>query len=224
MSIYAGPEIPQTGLVLCLDAANAKSYPGSGTTWTDLSGSNNNGTLVGTPTYDNSGYFSFDFTDDVINIADSSSLSFTDNIFTINFWAYFNVVNIIQGVIGKRGWEYSIYAESNTLYFYTWNPAGSGVYAITTTIEAAKWYNFTFTANGTTAYLYKNGSFLSSYNKTANNMGNTTAILTIGRGGAAATGNAYMNGRISNVSFYSRYLTAQEVSQNFNALRGRYGI
>ena len=51
MSAYSGPEISNDGLVLCLDAANFKSYPGTGTTWTDLSGLGNNGTLTNGPTY-----------------------------------------------------------------------------------------------------------------------------------------------------------------------------
>ena len=54
MGVFAGPEIVEDGLVLALDAGNTKSYPGSGTTWTDLSGNGNNGTFVGTTTFDSS--------------------------------------------------------------------------------------------------------------------------------------------------------------------------
>lgn len=223
MSLGHGASIVTNGLALHLDAANIKSYPGTGTTWVDLSGNGNNGTLVGNPLY-TSGYFSFDFIDDVINVADSSSLSFPNNIFTINIWVYFNAVNVTQGVIGKRGWEYSIHAISNQLNFYAWSSAGNVVYAMSTPIEALTWYNFTFTANGSTAFLYRNGSLLNSYNKTIETMSDTSVGLTIGRGGEASTGNAYMNGRVSNVTMYSRFLTSSEIQQNFNALRGRYGI
>jgi len=51
MSVFAGPEIVDSGLTLCLDAGNPVSYPGSGTTWRDVSGQLNNGILVGNPTF-----------------------------------------------------------------------------------------------------------------------------------------------------------------------------
>jgi hypothetical protein len=51
MSIYAGPDIADSGLTLCLDAGNPVSYPGSGTTWRDVSGQGNNGILVDGPTF-----------------------------------------------------------------------------------------------------------------------------------------------------------------------------
>jgi len=59
MAVYAGPEIVDNGLVLYLDAANQKSYPGSGTTWNDLSGRENHHTLTGSPIY-GSGRFTLD--------------------------------------------------------------------------------------------------------------------------------------------------------------------
>ena len=79
MSAYSGPEIANDGLVLALDAANPRSYPGSGTTWTDLSGNGNNGTLVNVPTYSNAngGSIVFDGVDDYV----SGSIS------TINSWS-----------------------------------------------------------------------------------------------------------------------------------------
>ena len=227
MATLYNPRIVTDGLVLCLDAANAKSYPGSGTTWYDLSGNGNNGTLVNGPTFnsDNNGFLGFDFTNDVVEISDANSLSFIDNIFTFNFWVNFNAVNVTQGVIGKRGWEYSIHTTgSNILYFYCWNTSGSIVYVLSSTIEENKWYNFVFTADGTTSYLYRNGLFIGSGAKSGNNMGNTTAILTVGRGGQSSTGNAFLNGKISSVMFYSSFFNLQEVQQNFQALRGRYGI
>jgi hypothetical protein len=69
MGLSHSPSIATNGLVLCLDAANRKSYPGSGTTWTDLSGNGNNGTLTNGPTYSsaNGGSLSFDGTNDVVN-------------------------------------------------------------------------------------------------------------------------------------------------------------
>ena len=69
MSLSRGPKIVTNGLVLYLDAANKKSYPGSGTTWTDLSGNNNTGTLTNGPTFDsnNGGSIVFDGTNDYVS-------------------------------------------------------------------------------------------------------------------------------------------------------------
>jgi len=76
MGAAAGPDIVEDGLVLCLDAANPKSYPGSGNTWTDLRGNGNDGTLVNGVGYDsaNNGSMVFDGVDDSIQ---SSNLAGT---------------------------------------------------------------------------------------------------------------------------------------------------
>ena len=74
MGAFAGPEIAESGLVLALDAGNLKSYPGSGTTWTDLSGGGNTGTLTNGPTYSsaNGGSLVFDGTNDYISLSSSN--------------------------------------------------------------------------------------------------------------------------------------------------------
>ena len=66
MAIIDGPRIPTSGLIFYLDAANTRSYPGSGTTWTDLSGNGNTGTLTNGPTYSsaNGGQIVFDGSND----------------------------------------------------------------------------------------------------------------------------------------------------------------
>lgn len=71
MALAHSPKIITDGLVLCLDAGNTKSYPGSGTTWTDLSGQGNNGTITGA-VYSN-GYFDFDAANDDDNGTNSGS-------------------------------------------------------------------------------------------------------------------------------------------------------
>ena len=81
MGVYAGPDIVENGLVLCLDAANSKSYPGSGTAWTDLSATGRNGTIFQASFSDNS--LTFDGTDDKVNL--SSGFSITNN-FRVELW------------------------------------------------------------------------------------------------------------------------------------------
>ena len=77
MGVFAGPEVVEDGLVLALDAGNTKSYPGSGTTWTDLSGNGNNGTLTNGPTYSssNGGSIVFDGVNDFVDISNSFQVS-----------------------------------------------------------------------------------------------------------------------------------------------------
>jgi hypothetical protein len=93
MSIGYGPRVVTDGLVLALDAADTNSYPGSGTTWNDLSGNGNTGTLTNGPTYssDNGGSIVFDGTNDYVplvnNLGDPQQ-------FTIEFWAYPTELNI----------------------------------------------------------------------------------------------------------------------------------
>jgi hypothetical protein len=105
MALAHSPSIVTSGLVLCLDAANPKSYPGSGTTWTDLSGNGNNGTLVNGPTYSsvNGGSIVFDGSNDYISTAYSIG---TVSQQSISCW------------ISKTNLQYSlILASSASLYY-----------------------------------------------------------------------------------------------------------
>ncbi len=89
--MFTGPNIITNGLILELDAANRKSYPGSGTTWTDLSGNGNTGTLTNGPTFSsaNGGSIVFDGVDDYVNCGNASSLNFErTNSFSFCFWIY----------------------------------------------------------------------------------------------------------------------------------------
>ena len=85
MAVGYNPRIVTDGLVLALDAANTKSYGGSGTTWTDLNGRGNDGTISGA-TYNSDGYFSFDSTDDLVTIPNSSDLTFGTGEFAVEIW------------------------------------------------------------------------------------------------------------------------------------------
>ena len=89
MSLFHSPRIVTDGLVLCLDAGNTKSYPGSGTTWTDLSGRRNNGTLTNGPTFDsaNGGSIVFDGTNDTVSIPASANQVFGTGDYTLEWWS-----------------------------------------------------------------------------------------------------------------------------------------
>jgi len=88
--MYYGPKIVTSGLVLCLDAANKRSYPGTGTTWTDLSGNSNNGTLINGPTFNagNQGGIVFDGTNDYISIGSQNIVGTGTSPFSVELCIY----------------------------------------------------------------------------------------------------------------------------------------
>ena len=230
MSVVADPNIVLSGLVLCLDAANPKSYPGSGTTWTDVSGNGNNGTLTNGPTYSSAdgGSLVFNGSTTYVTVPDSPLLSFTNNIFTFDYWVKFNTVASI-GVLGKMTtWEYAFRSStSGVLQFITWNLSGTQVYASpstpSTNVSTSTWYHHLSTADGTTNTIYVNGVLVATATRSTNTMGDGTNPLILGAGGDAG-GWKYLDGNLSTVKIYNRYFSAAEAAQNFNALRGRYGI
>ena len=125
MGAYAGPDISESGLVLALDAADRNSYPGSGTTWTDLSGNGNNGTLTNGPTYNsgNLGSLVFDGSNDQVNL---SLFSITNN-FSVELWFSPEATHEIDGqstsgIGGVSGQKYIIGAS-----FVSSPDAGSGI-------------------------------------------------------------------------------------------------
>jgi hypothetical protein len=225
MGVFAGVEINESGLVLALDAGNTKSYPGSGTTWTDLSGNGNTGTLTLGPTYNsaNGGSIVFDGTNDFIDFTSDSNLLPTAGL-TVSVW--------FKTTVGDR---WLVTKTSNTLvngYALSGNSivagnfffAVSGVSVVTpgSAITGA-WFNLVGTWTPSTSLLvYQNSIQVAS---------NTTSIpasiidpsfpLEIGRDPVAG---APWNGNIAQVSIYNRALSAAEIQQNFNALRGRFGI
>jgi hypothetical protein len=86
MGLFHAPFLPPDGLVMALDPNNIKSYPGTGTTIFDMSGSSNNGTLTNGPTFNSNGYISYDGSNDIVSIPNSTSSNLTDN-FTVCMWA-----------------------------------------------------------------------------------------------------------------------------------------
>lgn len=209
------------GLVLCLDAGNVKSYPGSGTTWTDLSGLGNTGTLTNGPTYSssNGGSIVFDGTDDVVAFASSSIISGTQN-FTVEAIVKSNNTNSPDYIFGNYGvgnsggLEVYFYLQKFYLYF-------NGGYTISnSTVLSNTWYIATFTRSGNTTSIYINGVL----DTTGTNSTSITTNLSYRIGNGPDYNSEIYAGNIAKVSVYNRALTSSEISQNFNALRGRYGI
>ena len=223
MGIAYNTSIVRDGLVLYLDAANKKSYPATGTTWNDLSGNGRNGTLTNNPSYSslNSGSIIFDGTDDFVQC--SGSVTATEATFLC--WIRRNGdQGGYDGILFSRGSSVTgmmfqssnqlAYAWNNAINTYTWN---SGL-----TIPDLTWcmVAVSVTSTSATAYLCQS-SGITSVTNTVSHTSTTLDNIKLGQddfGGRLFTGN------IALAQLYNRALTAAEITQNFNALRGRYNV
>ena len=226
MSISYNPRIVTDGLVLYLDAGNTKSYPGSGTTWTDLSGNSNNGSLQNMDGTNldsaNGGSLTFDGTNDYVSV---SNVQPGTNDFTISVWVYKNnnTSNDYVWDFGANGGTLSSGTSVGGYGFRYYNATlgtGSNMYTQGTIPNINEWYEVTITRNSGTSTMYVNGQSITSSSGDTHNISSTT--LYIGRYGGG-TGYEH-DGKMSNFKIYNKALTPQEIQQNFNALRGRFGI
>jgi hypothetical protein len=222
MSLTHSLKIVTNGLVLCLDAGSKKSYAGTGNVWRDLSGNGNDGTLTNGPTFStaNRGCIVFDGINDFV----PSSLPLPiSNSFTISVWVKNNTLlsNTVQryvSIISEIGViRYDGFLSQGQLHFYIKTSGTFKQIRVNNALQTNVWYYLVGTWDGTTQSLYKNGSQIFSQNP----------------GGTLDNGalNYYLsapdeplNGNMGQVCIYNRAITVEEVSQNFNATRGRYGI
>jgi len=231
MAVSAGPNIIEDGLVLCLDAANKRSYPGSGTTWTDLSGNGNSGTLTNGPTYDTGslGSISFDGINDYCDVGNTLTNGFTE--MTISVFAKTITLSAFEYIITK----YSFFSDSGWTLYTT--PDGALGFDMrndtstyrsvrtTQTYEANKYFHMTAVRELTRMVIYVNGAQAAEAAITSGqtNQFDNTRKLAMGAL-LSDTTTSYSQITIANCSIYNRALSQEEIKQNFNALRGRYGI
>jgi len=223
--------IVRDGLVLHLDAANVKSYPGSGTTWTDLSGNGRNGVLTNGPTYSN-GYLVFDGTNDRVVITNNELARIGTGNHTITAWVN-NDINTEEDFIGTgtsqgdvllmiyiqagggaggfRGHAWSSTESSNTID----SPRAIGTGNWNMLTQRVTW--------GGNIDLFENGGLTKTQVLSG---GAPTSSRTQFIIGCRANGGdiSHFDGKIANVQVYNRALSEQEIKQNFESMRGRYGI
>lgn len=221
-----GPNAVDSSLVFAQDAGNTKSYPGTGTTWTNLINPATAGTLTNGPTYDstNGGSIVFDGVDDTHSIGSLGLTGFTQ--ITINVWYYSNV-NSSTALVQSSSVNNAFILHYRGAGFYLLgnDSTASGYLGWQTTIPASQWVMLTGTWNGSTMKLYQNAvkqanelSFAGGANGILQNI--STVVLAY----YFNAGQPYTNGKIASCALYNRALTDAEISQNFNALRGRYSI
>jgi hypothetical protein len=212
------------GLVLALDAGNTKSYPGSGTSWGDLSGRGNTGTLTNGPTYSstNGGMFTFNGTNQYITVPSSASITTSTPTVIVGCTIGSGAV-LAKGRYGSH-WNYGINGLTSTAFSARNNNCDSASGSVF--VSKSGYAIFAARYNGTGIDFYRDGIYGSTitggcYSPTASN----SLFLTIGCAqDSAGNGTEFYSGSISFLQVYNRALSATEVSQNFNALRGRFGV
>jgi 3D (Asp-Asp-Asp) domain-containing protein len=227
-----GSSIVTENLVLNLDAGNNSSYGGSGTTWTDLSGQNNNGTINGA-TYNSGdgGYFIFDGTNDRVSLPAGSDFAYGTGDFTIESW--FNVTGTSPQTWGEIAFSQTV---SGTNYFiayissgnpvlkkptFTYGTGGGTPIVSSTAYTEDTWYHYVVTRNGTTLTMYLNNSVVAT-DTVSFNFNNTTYVPTIGA--YTHSDNHNLDGKISIVRVYKgKGFSASDVTQNYFAVKSRYG-
>jgi hypothetical protein len=224
MGFYRGPQIVTSGLILHLDAANPKSYTGTGATWSDLSGNRNNGTLTNGPSFSsaNMGSIGFDGVNDYVDISTIINLT---NPLTICAFVNTSIVTGTQVIYGPsaNGQDNWLSLSNNRIQLFATQTSDVNNFSIisNTNIEANKWYHITGIVNNNVTSIYVNGVFEVASSTQAFTVGGWNSTARIGQ---RATGQFPFNGRIASVQGYNRALSATEVLQNFNAIKSRYGL
>lgn len=226
--------IVTTNLLLNLDAGNTSSYPGSGTTWTDISGNSNNGTLINGPTFNsaNGGSIVFDGTNDYVE-----STPIQPTFFTFNVWFRANGIPSSNDLYGGVLLSFNPQIiGSNLQGFLSYSWANQNIIGIiennTNTIATSfgsvlrnQIYCATLTYNGSIRSIYINGVLLNSNSYSTNPVHPTTGNINTQIGRWGFTGfERYFNGNIYQTLIYSRALTASEILQNFNATKTKFGL
>lgn len=239
MSLSHGVSTVTDAIILHLDAANKKSYPGTGTSWTDISGNGNNCNLFNAPVYSsvNNGFFSFDGTNDM-GVA-PSSLKWSANgsigyqTMTIDMWV--NSSDTAGKLISKP-WngsgQYNYWIDP--AHFRLEVTSGAAQINFARNVCNGTWTNIVcwMGANNFGYYINGNeysGSAAHSLTGAAPSVGDlnqSCAIMTLYPYGEGWAGNASFStlGNLATCKIYNRILSQSEVLKNFNALRGRFGV
>lgn len=223
MALAHSPAIVRSGLVLHLDAANPKSYPGTGSVWTDLSGNGNNCVWNNTPAFDSAGYFTFNGTSNYGTVTNNSTLDFSS----------FQTLSIVMRhtyTSGRRNpWDqayagYGTWTHEQGQYISWFFGDGGGnnspyIGPGSATTPRDVWNVMTVVRDTTTYRWLLNAVQTGGSTHSYGDLTATAADIRIGLGYAG-----YWQGDMSSVMAYTRALSNAEIAQNFEAYRGRYGL
>ena len=228
MSNQYGPRITTDGLVLCLDASNSKSYPGSGTVWSDLSGNNNNGTLINGPVYssENTKSILFDGLNDGVNLGNPALLDLNSN-FTICSWSKATAFGggslgriVARGTINTGGYAFYVDSSNSSIVFQIGRTSGGSTISVANTIVLNSWMFLAVTFSSTTTTIYKNNMII---NQTSTNPATSVATNFV-IGNRDPGYDRGFSGNIAIIQFYNQVLSSGAILQNYNATKGRFGL
>lgn len=229
MGLSHSPSLATNGLLLAVDAANPRSYPGSGTTWNDLSGNAHNGTLTNGPTYSsgNGGHIVHTgASNHHTAIANTTALRLTTSV-TLQAMIYPTSYPSGGGgggfIVAMPGAYYLELKNSGVLRTYFYGLSNAGYHDGTNTVPLNQWSHVSVVRDqsANTIVTYINGVVDRTISSITGSM--TTAVNTL-QIGAFSGGGYSFNGRIANAHVYNRALSATEILQNFTAMRGRFGL
>ena len=236
MGFFRGPNIITDGLIFAISAGSERSYPGSGTSVTDLAGSNT-GALVNGVSYNpnQGGFWEFDGIDDEIIIpggtGKTTNFGNTDS-FSIETWVQIVTMPSSGNTMGifVKGYKVGIdlyFPTVNTMVFRcgTRNSQQSIVSQTGGYTPLGVWSHvvFTYEPNSSTGVkLYINGVFNNSVSNTSQDDFSNNTNYTIGGNEAAAGTPRFGNIRTAEARMYNKTLSAKEVQQNYNAKKSRF--
>jgi hypothetical protein len=228
MATNNGPLVVKSGLSLCLDAADIKSYPRSGTSWNDISGNRRTATLnnFGAQTIFSSvkgGSIIFDGSDDYATCTVSGGLG--SGAFTLEFWYYKStdsgfIFNSRSGGTGGDGIDISHSLSITTAGHVLFNALSAGI------INTNTWAHVLIgRSSDNSMYRYVNSNLIDTRSGLSGGSGNDFSGGTVFSIGGNTAGNVgYLNGYMSILRVYNKFLSDNERLQNFNSQRGRFGI
>ena len=228
MASNYSPKIVTDGLVLCLDAADKNSYPGSGTTWSDLSPNGNDGTLyaeaIGT---DVPGTMDFNGSSDKVTLTETTELAFGTGNFTVSLWLKGRNSNVYGAIFDKGGPNetsnsgYMLFLSGGKLRYNISDGSSNWtelVVGSSPDLRDDTWHHVAWVYNGSNNKFYLDDSLLDT-DTWIHGSGNPTADFLIG-----ASWMTKFDGQMNTFTIYDRDLSAKEVLQNFNAQRSRFGV
>ena len=231
MGTSYNPRIVTDGLILCLDAANKRSYPGSGSTWNDLSGRGNHFTLSGPVFSENNASSYFEFGD---NQGDYAYRSTTDVIggltdITVDMWILIttlqNEMVFLSYATSSFNNELLLFKNGGNIHHY-WANSTVNTALNTSYYDAGNWINLVFRRNNSTANYSFNGIQRASMAGAGGDTIDTGGTLVFGQeqdspGGGFTVGQDFP-GYINSLKIYNRYLSNEEITQNYLATKGRF--
>ena len=222
------PNIVTDGLVLNLDAGFVGSYPTINTTWYDLSGNTNNGTLTNGPTFNsaNSGSIVFDGVDDKVICPNNNNINFNaSQSFTTCCWAYLTANSgyevFMAKHVGGTGYIPNLlwYGSTPELRWWVNNEVNVTYTSNKTYLNQWRFICMSIERPSNIGYIFEDGILVASGSISSSSPANS-GQLQIGNDDF----NSALSGRISIVQIYNRLLSSSEILQNYNAQKGRFGL